>query len=405
MIGYYRKHIFALSAAISVIQSSPERVDQLKEFQTLLIHRILNSEKKIDKLKACSNALRQKLRSTRPTKEKAKEIKKKIKFYQKRINEHKWMLFVWKCFGDAVVFLYLDKFAIKPFLYEFGTSEQKQTAGRLAGKEGLTAELSVAFDAIAHGVPAILCDLTNCIRHGDVCLLGESDPVVIEVKSSPNTNLRIDRQVEAISGLHEYLGTDQSNKLFGVPNLKRMALGVPELNYQSSIAPQIAQARKKGFHHHSPEKGLHIFALSGANMDELSEVMSRLDQPIVFFLNETKNAEAWGSYYPFVLSIDRPDELYAFLKGDVYLMVVIEFGVCEALAHEKGWKVIYRESEDYAFEFTEIRGDEKEPLRFSLSRHFVGRIAHELLSLQWVMDFQEQNNRELKVLITESGNA
>lgn len=133
--------------------------------------------------------------------------------------------------------------------------------------------------------------------------------------------------------------------------------------------------------------------------------MSGLDQPIVFFLNETKNAEAWGSYYPFVLSIDQPNELYAFLKGDVYLMVVIEFGVCEALAREKGWTVNYRESGDYAFEFAEAESGEEEPFRFNLSRHFVGRIAHELLSLQWVMDFQEQNNRELKVLVAESGNA
>lgn len=233
MIGYYKTHIYALTKAISAIRSSPERVDQLKDFQHLLITRILNSENKIDELKHKLSTLKRELRNGRPTKEKAKEIKKKIKFYQKRISEHKWMLFVWKCFGDAAVFLYIDKFAIKPFMYEFGSSEQKQTAGRLAGKEGLAAELSVAFDALLHGVPAILCDLTNCVRHGDICLLGESDPVVIEVKSSANTNLRIDCQIEAISGLHEYLETDQSNKLFGAQNVKRMELSVSELNYQS----------------------------------------------------------------------------------------------------------------------------------------------------------------------------
>jgi len=405
MIGYYNKHILALSEAVAQIRSFPERVDQLKEFQALLIRRVLNSENKIDELKGRLNDLKRELRSSRPTKEKAKELKKKIKFYQQRINEHKWMLFVWRCFGDAVVFLHLDKFAIKPFLYEFGSNEQKQTAGRLAGKEGLAAELSVAFDALAHGVPAILCDLTNCLRHGDICLLGESDPVVIEVKSSENSNVRIDRQFEAISGLHEYLETDQSNKLFGVQNLKRMELGVPEVNYQASISHQIAQARENGFCHQEPEKGLHIFAISGAKMDALGEVMSRLDQPIMFFLNETKNSQAWGSYYPFVLSIDQPEELYTFLKGDVYILVVIEFGVCEALAHEKGWQLKYQESGDYAFEFTEATGVEEEPFRFNLSRHFVGRIAHEFLSLRWVMDFQEHNNQELKVLVAEGGNA
>lgn len=405
MIGYYKKHIYALSEAVSAIRSCPERVEQLKGFQVFLISRILKTEKKIDEIKISLSALKSELRSSRPTKEKSKEIKKKIGFYQKRVKEHQWMLFVWRCFGDAVAFLYLDKYAIKPFLYEFGANKQKQSSGRLAGKEGLGAELSVAFDALEHGVPAILCDLTNCIRHGDVCLLGSSDPEVIEVKTSTNTNLRIDRQLDAISGLHEYLETDQSEKLFGVSNVKRVELGVPEVNYQSSIAQQIARAKEDGYHHNSPEKGLHIFVINGAKLDELGNAMSSLDRPIVFFLNETKNAEAWGNYYPFILSINQPDELYAFLKGSVYIMVVVELGVCEALAHEKGWQLNYRESGNYAFEFTETMGVENEPFRFKLSRHFLGRVGHEFLSLKWIMDFQEHNNREIKALITESDNA
>ena len=231
---------------------------------------------------------------------------------------------------------------------------------------------------------------------------------MIEVKSSENTNCRIDRQVEAISGLQQYLETDQSNKLFGVKNTRRMELRVPELNYQDSFSQQIAKARDIGFSHQSPEKGLHVFAFSGGEMDEIGEIMSRFDQPIVFLLNETKNAQAWGSDYPFVLSIDQPEELYTFLRGDVYILVVIELGVCEALANEKGWQLKYRESGDYAFEFTETSEEseeEEQPFRFNLSRHFVGRIGHELLSLQWVMDFQEHNNQELKIMVAEAGNA
>lgn len=405
MIGYYKEHIYTLSEAVSAIQSSQDCVDQLKSIQLYLIRRILNSEKKIGELEHARSRLRRELRSHRPAKEKAKKIKKKIKFYQDRIKQHKWMLFVWRCFGDAIVFLYLDKFAIKPFLYDFGSSTEKQTAGRLAGKEGLKAELSVAFDALESGVPAILCDLTNCIRHGDICLLGENDPVVIEVKSSTNTNLRIDRQLEAISGLHEYLSTDQSNKLYGVHNLKRMELGVSEVNYRSTVHQLISQSRKNGFHHCSPEMGLHIFALWGANVGELGGILSGLDRPIAYFLNETKNAEAWGSYYPFTLSIDKPDELYAFLKGDVFLIVVIEIGVCQVLAKRKGWTLEFREFGDYAFAFIEDEEDKADPFRFNLSHHFVGRIAHEFVSLQWVMDFQEHNIQLMKSLVSESGNA
>jgi hypothetical protein len=39
-------------------------------------------------------------------------------------------------------------------------------------------------------VPALLVDLTNTIRHGDICLMGESDPCLIEMKASKNLDSR-----------------------------------------------------------------------------------------------------------------------------------------------------------------------------------------------------------------------
>ena len=163
--------------------------------------------------------------------------------------------------------------------------------------------------------------------------------------------------------------------------------------------------REKGLDTIHQRTGCISLPFGGKRWKSWGKILSCLEQPVVFFLNETKNAEAWGGYYPFTLSIDKPDELYAFLKGDVYLMVAIELGVCRELATEKGWELNYRETGDYAFEFHEAKVSEKEPFRFHLSRHFIGRIAHEFLSLQWVMDFQEHNNLELKSLISESVNA
>ena len=47
-------------------------------------------------------------------------------------------------------------------------------------------ELVLLDSALKHNVPALLVDLTNTIRHGDVCLMGESDPYLIEAKASKN---------------------------------------------------------------------------------------------------------------------------------------------------------------------------------------------------------------------------
>lgn len=43
-------------------------------------------------------------------------------------------------------------------------------------------------------VPALLHDITMSIRHGDVSLLGKDEPFIIEMKSSSNTNKRVERQ-------------------------------------------------------------------------------------------------------------------------------------------------------------------------------------------------------------------
>jgi len=37
--------------------------------------------------------------------------------------------------------------------------------------------------AMKHNVPALLADLTNSVRHGDICLMGGSDPYLLEVKA------------------------------------------------------------------------------------------------------------------------------------------------------------------------------------------------------------------------------
>ena len=50
----------------------------------------------------------------------------------------------------------------------------------LGGKAGLATELK-CLDISAAGIPAVLRDITNVLRYGDVCLLGASDPLLLAV--------------------------------------------------------------------------------------------------------------------------------------------------------------------------------------------------------------------------------
>ena len=89
----------------------------------------------------------------------------------------------------------MDKFALKHTLYSTENTNPKQDAGFIAGKEGLSNELAVIDDALEHNVPALLVDLTNTIRHGDICLMGAADPYLIEVKASKKLVVRRNHRI------------------------------------------------------------------------------------------------------------------------------------------------------------------------------------------------------------------
>ena len=50
------------------------------------------------------------------------------------------MLFIWRCFGDGIAFLYIDKYALKHMLYDSTDYSVKQQAGALSGKVGFRLE-------------------------------------------------------------------------------------------------------------------------------------------------------------------------------------------------------------------------------------------------------------------------
>src|SRR5260221_8566795 len=81
---------------------------------------------------------------------------------------------------------------------------QNQSPGPIAGKQGLRAELDRVEQARADGQFALLHDLTNCLRIGDVTVFGgDGTPSVIEIKTDPSRrrpakNRRSKAAIEAV---------------------------------------------------------------------------------------------------------------------------------------------------------------------------------------------------------------
>jgi len=133
-----------------------------------------------------------------------KEIKK---YKDENINPKEWQYIRYNflCLGDSLAFLYIDRFALKQTFFNVQNANPKQSGGFISGKFGLVGELSLLTNAISSGVPAVLCDLTNVIRYGDICLLGANDPVPIEVKSSKKKDSRGKRQNKKLQALSNFL--------------------------------------------------------------------------------------------------------------------------------------------------------------------------------------------------------
>jgi hypothetical protein len=220
--------------------------------------------------------------------------------------------------------------------------------------------------------------------------LEQMPPYVIEVKSSDNTNKRIKRQLKSIDNIHGYLKNDAGD-ISGVEGMQRVELIIEERHHNDSINIAIDSAVSGKNCSINPEKGVHYIGIDVGSNPDYGALMAGIKEPIVFLLNEAKNEKNWGNYYPFTLSIKSAASLFAFLKGDIYLITVLDRGVMKEMAEDIGYKLEIIGSKDIeGFKLTKNVSETEEPFTGIVSGHFVGRLGFEFLSLKWF--FENEKN-------------
>ena len=117
-------------------------------------------------------------------------------------GEYRRLIVVFREIGDCLAFTYLDKYDIKPMAF-------KQSPGFVSGKKGTRFERRCLRRIFANGTIAILNDLTNCLRYGDLTVPVGGMPNLMELKSGKASGWRDDRQIERLSRLSVYLTTDR----------------------------------------------------------------------------------------------------------------------------------------------------------------------------------------------------
>jgi hypothetical protein len=340
-----------------------------------LLREVIRTEKKIRDHKA-------ELKTIKETADSA--TAKRSAYLGKRIERVRQCAYIWRCFGDAIAFLYMDKFALKHCFYSTDNTSAKQDAGFISDKKGLGGELLFLDSALLeHKVPALLVDLTNTIRHGDVCLMGESDPFLIEVKSSKTLDRRGRKQRRSLEKLRKFYETDKSQELRGFSDVRRQEYEMPERSYTDQLNECIAQALKDGYAVRRPEHGLYYIVMTqeGLGAEQIMDTLS-LKAPWLFFLNAPKSNRAWAPYLPFILTIEDKDHLWDFIRGNLHILVLIESDALCQIAIDKGCKAkIDLDDEDYPLH-VELPGGER---MAGISGHILARIGMEFVSPEWIV--------------------
>ncbi|MDP9968825.1 hypothetical protein J2W39_000048 [Variovorax paradoxus] len=384
MLHRYRHSIYALTDKLHALQAKPEDLTLLLDLQKALLTRIKRTDARIAELKAKRKALVQ-LKKSGQSKERSKVTKAAIAITDEAISDAQQLLFLWRCFGDGIAFIYVNKQALKHMLYNTHDYEVKPSPGAILGKIGLRKEWSILEALIKKGIPAVLSDLTNTIRHGDICVLIGPDPIPVEVKTSKNSNARVDRQIASLTALNKFFRTDAATNFRGLDHVVRLEIPMPEGNHADAMNECIERSRETGFAALSPEQGLtYVCVDSEGAVSQLGPYMK--PKTILTILNEMKTGASWMPYFPFVLSIRRRENLFAFMNGDITLMILIETqAVVDAFA-AKGLAATFVEHPQVSLVVTRpgaVRGQDPTS---GISTGYFARLFYDFETLQSFVD-------------------
>lgn len=352
-------------------------------FQVEALSVVRAAESRIRKNRRCIERERRRLGGidgARLSKEQSTKAKAAIRRHHERIEQARWTIRTAKSLVDGLAFLFLPKWDIKPL-------SSKESAGFVSGKVGLRTELRL-LRVIAHEEKrvAILNDLTNCLRYGDVTVSADP-PQVVEVKSGSARGERVRRQQSKVQAIVEYLRRDVWDNFDGAGlRLRRAASPTMEHHHRGGLASLVAEGLKSGAVVRTVEPGLCYIAIGTHDASAaLAEVVRRLHDPVVVPLLG-KSVSAY--YSPLSLSIHDTATWWGVATTRIVLMVAIDRQKVVELFAAKGIEATWTDENCIHMgpgwrlskpSVTRVRN-------FGVSGQYFRRVADEFLSLKWFVD-------------------
>jgi hypothetical protein len=377
MIARRRAAFLRLCAILRSIEADLDNFDAVRTLNIGVLKEILRDEAHIQRLRGLMKEVNRRLKTERPSKAESAKLRRQIKRHEHAIERYAGQLFIWRCLADGLVYAYLPSANVKHAYFDTTSTAAKPKSGFIGGKSGLPHEIDMLLSAIEHRVPAVLSDITNIIRYGDVCLLGASDPYPMEVKAGSVLNQRGRRQAAKLAELRGFLDTDQAPGFRGMPEMRRVDYGIPHQDCIEDLNLCIQTARRDGWNAVCPEQGLvYIAVFDGFPVEDVIGNIG-MTLPVWFMPNAEKDDQTWAPYLPFTNSIRDPVDLYDFVVGKLSLFVVVDAAVaCDDLAMP-GWTVSLVEDVDRSILLEHRHSDAK----IAISSQFFGRLGLEFMSL------------------------
>ncbi|WP_409498296.1 hypothetical protein [Pseudomonas fragi] len=383
---------------LNKIQNDSDDLFAVEGLQRFLLRQVITVEHRIKRLKKARSRMVS-LRRRGSTKDRSAFLKKFVSKVEDRIQSLHHLLFLWRCFGDGIACVYQSSYSLK-HLYFDGDYQVKSDPGFILGKAGFMNEYRLLRKALAMNVPAVLSDLTNIIRHGDILLMGAADPVPLEVKSSANVNARVRRQQKQLRELYEFFRDDGAANFRGVPNTKRIEVSVPLISYEEEINNCMSQAQLRGTAALIPEPGLtYICGRKDIQWAQsIDDLVMRHQTPTTLIVALTPEPN-WLPCKSFTASMS-PANTVLFMQESITCFVLIELAMVKHLLGERALDPVivmdgvsaiqiapWRNKVRVSSETKKVADDWKDRLGiFRISElHFL-RTATQFESLRWFAD-------------------
>lgn len=397
LMSNYKPSLINLFSRVQAVRSRPlECRKDCLVIQEDLLRRVIYVEKRIKSLRLQIKELRRLQAgkgSVRVSGTESRSVKADIERKRQLIEQYKGILYILKSIGDALAFIYISKWDIKPMTF-------KENAGHVHGKEGLKHELALLRQVYeVEDTLAIMNDLTNSLRYGDLTIVGEEFFIPVEVKSSGRPNQRRKRQEAKLEKMMSYLSEDRTVGLYELPaEFVRSSLLVGEKDHVDVLNKVIGEAYRDGFAFSKVEEGLYYWVVVEGHPDGWHEESDHpggfnllLDEfegkePYFFFVNQSK-FDTLGRY-PYTLSIRDPQALFDFYSEQLNLNVIVDIAVMSAKFACHNLEVTLVEDENVMLIIKNTDSDMAEE-RFdtmAVSRHLFERVAYEFLSLDWFVE-------------------